>query len=184
MCTCPPFLQGWSLPLRRSSVSLWPCLWSVWQELVWPSSSQRAFLHLRWQTSSLLCPSSSWWWDAKTHIWHVQERNRHLKVSFPLYVLGLWWFSRQSQRHAELALLGEMDQYLQIWIGCKTRKAREEDLCVRMRPLGLNVPLCEVRRLFSLISLSLFLRLYTLTSWKDCFCTATTQREWNNVATV
>lgn len=29
-------------------------------------------------------------------------------------VAGVWWLSCQSQRHAELALLVEMDQYLQI----------------------------------------------------------------------
>lgn len=45
---------------------------------------------------------------------------RYTKSStiFPLYppVLGFWWLSCQSQCHAELAVLAEVDQYLQIWI--------------------------------------------------------------------
>lgn len=64
-CLCPLSFQGWSLLLKPSSVLLWPCLWSVWQELDWPSLFQQACLHLQWLTSSLLYPSSLWWWDAK-----------------------------------------------------------------------------------------------------------------------
>lgn len=66
-----PLLQGWSPPSRPSCVSLWPCLWSVWRESVWLSSSPRVFLHLPWPTSSSLCPSSSWWWDAKIRMRHI-----------------------------------------------------------------------------------------------------------------
>lgn len=47
--------------------------------------------------------------------------------TFPLFswhpsVVGLWGLSCQSQWHAELALLAEMDQHLQIWLECKIWK--------------------------------------------------------------
>lgn len=117
----PPLFQVWILALCPSFVLPWPCPWSVWQESGWPSSSQRVYLHLPWLTSSLLYHSSSWWCD--THKTSFKLYSRIISILtilihlFPLHhpVLGFWWLSCQSQCHAELALLAEMDQYLQIW---------------------------------------------------------------------
>ncbi len=171
-----PLFQGWSLPLWHFCVLSWPCLWSVWQESVWPSLSQRVCLHSPWLTSSLLYPSSSWWWDAKTHTHKIYMteiiicslENAELfftSVLFPLFplhppVLGLWRFSCQSQFHAELALLAEMDQYLQIWTKCKIWKigrATAEGCGCENEISGVEFSLSSsvAKKLFSPISLSL-----------------------------
>lgn len=87
-------------------------------------------------------------------------------VLFPLFplhpsVLGLWWFSCRSQFHAELALLAEMDQYLQIWIQCKIWKigsARAEGCGCENEITGVefNLPSEEVVQPNLFVSLRLY----------------------------
>lgn len=121
----PDFLsQGWSRPLRRSCASPSPCLWSAWRAWAWPSWCRRACLHLPWPTSSSLYLLSSWWWDIRTHINEFGCHNTQdlFTASLILILEGVCRLPCQSQFHAELALLGEMDQHLQIWTQCKAQQ--------------------------------------------------------------